>query len=91
MIELIDKVVDQAILEKAVQRYKEKGIILPTFAQQKNPELVPEKVTAKLKDIGLWDLNPLNLYRINWKNEPREIFKVVRSRCSDGKRSCFNA
>jgi cysteine synthase len=72
MIELIDKVVDQAILEKAVQRYKEKGIILPTFAQQNNPELVPEKVTAKLKDIGLWDLNPLNLFRINWKNEPKE-------------------
>jgi cysteine synthase A len=46
--------------------------IRPTFAQQNNPNLVPEKVTTKLKDIGLWDLNPLNLFRINWKNEPKE-------------------
>ena len=25
----------------------------------------------KLKDVGLWDVNPLNLYRISWKNEPK--------------------
>ncbi|MCX7959933.1 MAG: pyridoxal-5-phosphate-dependent protein subunit beta, partial [Deltaproteobacteria bacterium] len=25
-----------------------------------------------LKDVGLWDINPLNLFRITWKNEPVE-------------------
>ena len=25
---------------------------------------------AGLKDVGLWDINPLNLFRITWKNEP---------------------
>lgn len=72
MIEIIDKVVDQKILEKSVNRFREKGIILPTFAQMRNPELVPEKIKDKLKNIGLWDLDPLNLFRITWKNEPRE-------------------
>ncbi len=72
MIQLIDNIVDEQALEKAIQRYKERGIILPTFAQQKNPELIPENVKAKLRDIGLWDLNPLNLFRITWKNEPQE-------------------
>ena len=36
----------------------------------KEPELIPEKIRLKLKDIGLWDLNSLNLFRITWKNEP---------------------
>ncbi len=71
MIELIDHVVDGKILESAVKRYREKGIILPTFAQQKDPTLVPEKIKEKLKTIGLWDLDPLNLFRITWHNEPR--------------------
>lgn len=72
MIELITNVKNEKVLENAVKRYKELNIILPTFKQQRNPELIPEKVKAKLKNVGLWDLNPLNLFRITWKNEPVE-------------------
>ena len=72
MIEIIDRVVDREVLEKSVKRFREKGIILPTFEQLKNPGLIPAKIKKKLKDIGLWDLHPLNLFRITWKNEPRE-------------------
>ena len=72
MIEIIDKVVDHAILQKSVNRFREKKIILPTFAQMKNPDLVPDKIKEKLKNIGLWDRHPLNLFRITWKNEPKE-------------------
>ncbi len=72
MIELITKIKDEKVLENAVQRYREQNIILPTFAQQKNPQLVPAKIKEKLKNVGLWDLNPLNLFRITWKNEPIE-------------------
>jgi cysteine synthase A len=59
------------VLKKAVQRARERGVILPTFAQQKDPSKVPAKIVAKLKGIGLWDINPLNLFRITWKNEPK--------------------
>ena len=38
----------------------------------KNPDLIPQEIKDKLKDVGLWDVNPLNLYRINWHNEPVE-------------------
>jgi len=70
MIEILDHVVNQDTRKKAAKRFKEKGITLPTFAQMRNPELVPAEAQEKLKSIGLWDLNPLNLYRITWKNEP---------------------
>lgn len=70
MIRFFDRVTDPAILEKAVERYRQKGIILPTFAQMRDPDLIPGKIKDKLKHIGLWDLHPLNLFRITWKNEP---------------------
>jgi cysteine synthase len=60
------------MLENAIERYRQKGIILPTFKQQQFPELIPDKVKNHLKNVGLWDINPLNLFRITWKNEPVE-------------------
>ena len=57
-------------LENAVQRARERNIIIPTFAQQKNPALIPDNIKAELADIGLWDITPRNLFRITWKNEP---------------------
>jgi cysteine synthase A len=72
MIQLIDKITNQKALEHAVKRFKERGIILPTFEQQQNPELIPQKIKVQLKKIGLWDVNPLNLFRITWKNEPTQ-------------------
>lgn len=62
---------DEAALERAVQRGRERHIIIPTFQQMINPSLIPETIQAQLTQIGLWDLNPLNLFRITWHNEPK--------------------
>ena len=59
-------------LENTVKRARERNIIIPTFAQMKNPDLIPDKYKEELKSIGLWELNPRNLFRITWKNEPKE-------------------
>lgn len=72
MIQLIDKVANERALESAIKRFKERGIILPTFEQQRNPDLIPQKIKDQLKNVGLWDINPLNLFRITWKNEPKD-------------------
>jgi cysteine synthase len=61
---------NQAVLEKAIEQARKHQVLLPTFAQQKDPSLIPDVVREKLKSIGLWDINPLNLFRITWKNEP---------------------
>lgn len=58
------------ILSNTIRRCREKNIIIPTYNQMKNPDLIPNRIKYKLKDVGLWDLNPLNLFRITWKNEP---------------------
>ena len=67
---MIDLTLQPDRLERTVQRARERNIIVPTFKQMQNPALIPDKVKAGLKNVGLWDLNPLNLFRITWKNEP---------------------
>jgi len=67
----IDLTVHPDRLERAVKRARERNIIVPTYAQMKNPALVPDSMKAELANIGLWDVHPRNLFRITWKNEPK--------------------
>src|SRR5690606_19970793 len=61
---------NEAALSRAVERARERNIIIPTFKRMRNPAYIPEHIKAELHDIGLWDLNPRNLFRITWHNEP---------------------
>ena len=58
-------------LERTIKRVRERNIIIPTFEQMRDPSRVPDKIKEELKDIGLWDLHPRNLFRITWHNEPK--------------------
>ena len=66
----IDLTMQTDRLERTIQRARERNIIVPTFAQMKNPDLIPGKVKTDLEGIGLWDVAPRNLFRITWKNQP---------------------
>ncbi len=68
---MIDLTIYPQGLEHAVARARKRNIIIPTFAQQKNPHLIPAAIKAELAHIGLWDITPRNLFRITWKNEPK--------------------
>src|ERR1019366_745816 len=57
------------VIKRTAARCRERGIVLPTFAQLRNPELIPPAIKRKLKGVGLWDVNPVNLFRITWKND----------------------
>ncbi|MFO7842140.1 MAG: pyridoxal-phosphate dependent enzyme [Fidelibacterota bacterium] len=67
---MIDLTIYEEQLTKTVQRCKERNIILPTFAQMKDPGLIPDHIQKEVKNVGLWDVHPRNLFRITWKNEP---------------------
>lgn len=69
---MIDLTMNQDNLKRSIERAREKNIIIPTFKQMKRPELIPDKIQDKLTNVGLWDLNPLNLFRVTWKNNPVE-------------------
>ena len=68
----IDLSINKVGLEHNIQKAKENNVIIPTIAQMQNPDLIPEKIKAKLSHTGLWDVDPVNLFRISWHNEAKE-------------------
>ncbi len=68
---MIDLTVNRANLERTIKRARENKIVIPTLKQLRDPKLVPEKIKKQLKNTGLWDISPVNLFRITWRNEPK--------------------
>lgn len=77
---MIDLTKNPKGLEHNIEKARENHVLIPTFYQMRHPETIPEKVQSKLKSVGLWDVNPLNLFRVTWKNEAKEtggLFQAV--------------
>jgi cysteine synthase len=68
---MIDLQINESQLKRTIQRARERNIIIPTFEEQIHPEHIPESIKTPLKEVGLWEVNPLNLFRTTWKNEPK--------------------
>jgi cysteine synthase len=68
---MIDLTVHPDRRERAVARARQRGIVVPTFAQMKDPSRLPDATRRQLASVGLWDVNAQNLFRITWKNEPK--------------------
>jgi len=64
------KIENQDYLHRTIERCRQQKIILPTFNQLKHPYTIPEKIQQQLGKIDLHELHPLNLFRINWCNDP---------------------
>ncbi len=63
------ELVDASVYANTVQRFRERRIALPTFAQLADPSLIPDKVRAALAAVGPDDASPLNLFRVQWYND----------------------
>lgn len=72
MHKLIDLTINEEQLKKTVASAKERKVVIPTIAQMKDPSKIPAEVKKQLENTGLWDIDPINLYRISWKNQPTE-------------------
>ncbi|TFG34542.1 pyridoxal-phosphate dependent enzyme [Candidatus Thorarchaeota archaeon] len=69
---MIDLTKNEEQLKRTITRCRERNIIIPTYAQMKDPSKIPDKIKKGLINIELWDVVPQNLFRITWKNEPRD-------------------
>jgi len=56
------------VITKTARRCRERNIVIPTFRQMRDPGTIPTAITKRLAGVGLWDVNPVNLFRITWKN-----------------------
>jgi cysteine synthase len=69
---MIDLNVNEEQRKRNIKRCREKSILLPTYAQMRDPSKVPESIKKELSGIGLWDVHSRNLFRVTWHNEPKE-------------------
>ena len=67
---MIDLAVNEERLARTAKRCRDRNIIIPTFSQLKNPSSAPDKIKEQLRQTGLWEIAPQNLFRITWKNQP---------------------
>ena len=63
------KIVDAAVRDRAVARCRELGVVIPTLAQQTDPSTVDRIITDALVDLDMQAPDPLNLFRISWRND----------------------
>ena len=70
---MIDLTVRPEVRARNIARARERGIVIPTFAQMRDPSKIPQPVLDKLAGTGLWDIDPVNLFRVSWHNEPKEF------------------
>lgn len=61
---------NEEYLSKTIERCKTQNIILPTFNQLKHPLTIPNEIQEKLESVDIQETHPLNLFRINWCNDP---------------------
>ena len=59
----------QTSYDNAVARFRENGILLPTFAQLRDPSTIPASIQQKLATIDKDAPDPTNLFRVHWFNE----------------------
>ena len=59
----------EAVLDRAVAACRKRDVLVPTFAQLRDPSLIPESVRARLKKTELSAVDPVNLFRIGWHND----------------------
>ena len=61
-------VADPSAYARAVERFRERRIALPTFAQLADPAGVSPTVASALPAVGPDEAHPLNLFRVHWFN-----------------------
>lgn len=73
---LYDQVIDQEARDRTVDRFRQRGIILPTFAQLSDPSLITTDITEELGRVGPDDPHPANLFRVHWYNDASRSGRV---------------
>ena len=61
--------VDRGVYERTAARFREAGIVLPTFAQLSDPAKIPDRVREALVAVDPDAPHPLNLFRVHWNND----------------------
>ena len=57
------------VVEKTAKYFKEKGVVLPTISELKNPDSINEDIKNKVLKLDKDAMDPANLFRVHWFNK----------------------
>ena len=57
------------IVEKTAKYFREKGVVLPTISELKNPHLISDDIKNKVLKLDKDAMDPANLFRVHWFNK----------------------
>lgn len=63
-------VFDEKVIKTNAEEMKKLGIVIPTYEEMVNPNLVGNDIKNQLKNVGMNDTLSVNLFRTTWKNQP---------------------
>ncbi len=55
--------------DNAVARFRKQNIVLPTFAQLRDPSTIPTEIVSALAEVDKDAPDPRNLFRVHWYNQ----------------------
>ncbi len=61
--------VDGEVYQRTLTRFREAGVVLPTFGELKDPSTIPPAIAKRLGAIDSDSPHPLNLFRVHWFND----------------------
>ena len=59
---------NQSIISKTAEYFKNKGIVLPLISELCEPHSINGEIINKLKSVDKNEIDPLNLFRVHWFN-----------------------
>jgi len=62
-------VVNEDVYARTLGRFREAGVVLPTFAQLRDPSTIPAALRGQLAGVDPDAPHPLNLFRVHWFND----------------------
>src|SRR5947208_14525962 len=68
--------VDRAVYDRSVGRFREAGIVLPTFGELSDPAKIPHRVREALASVEPDAPSALNLFRVHWYNDAERTRQV---------------
>ena len=63
--------VDGEVYKRTLARFREAGVILPTFAELKDPSTIASPIADRLGAVDPDAAHPLNLFRVHWFNDEK--------------------
>jgi cysteine synthase len=63
------EIIDRSVYDNSVARFRDAGIVLPTFSQLADPSRIPAEIHEALASVDPDSPHPLNLFRVHWYND----------------------